>query len=453
MSDSGSSRRPLMVGLLLSVFLIAFQTMGILAALPTVMRALEAGQLYPWAMTVFSVGMLAAVMTAGQVTDRIGPLRPMITGIALFFAGLIFSGLAPNVWVFLLSRAVMGLGAGAMNLSLFVVVALAFRGAERANVMTWFSFMWLLPAFVGPPVAGYLVGISWRLVFGITLPLLVVAVLLILPSLRALQSGLDLSDAPRNRFPGATVALLASAPVGLQLAGQGFGIWSLVAGVVGALCLVVGLPRMLPPGAVMTQPGLGPVIASRALAAGAFFTCEAYVILGLQNLKGLSEVQAGFALTIGSVGWSIGSWLQSRAWVRLRRDQLITAGAACLMVGLLAVAVFMSSATSMVLGGFGWTLAGLGMGFMMASTAVATMSLSTPTEQGRNNSALQVTEVLGQAVLAALAGALYATLLQPEQPVPTFTTVLMFLAVMAGVAVFMSIRIGPVVNESARARR
>ena len=35
---------------------------------------------------------------------------------------------------------------------------------------------------------------------------------------------------------------------------------------------------------------------------------------------------AGAALTVGSIGWTTGSWLQSRPWLKIRRDRLITLG-------------------------------------------------------------------------------------------------------------------------------
>lgn len=41
-------------------------------------------------------------------------------------------------------------------MSLFVAIALAFDEAMRPRVMMVMSFAWLLPAFVGPPLAGAL---------------------------------------------------------------------------------------------------------------------------------------------------------------------------------------------------------------------------------------------------------------------------------------------------------
>ncbi len=446
------SRRPLIVGLLLSVFAIAFQMVGILAALPSVMRAFDADQYFAWAMSTFVVGMLMATMVAGRLADQRGPMTPASIGVVLFTAGLVLAALAPSVWVLLLARVLQGLGAGSLNLSLFVVIALAFTGRERAAVMTWFSYMWLLPAFLGPPVAAALVEISWRLVFATTLPVLLVAVLLVVRPLRALQAGLTPGTDEVGRFPILGAVLLALGPVGLQLAGEGLGSVSVVAGVAGLVFVAIGLPRLLPPAARSFRSGLGPVYMTRAMGAGAFFAGEGFLILGLQDLHGLTALQAGVALTIGSLGWTVGSWIQSRSWVRLRRDQLITLGTALNALGVAAVTVFILSDGGpvwLVLGALAWIIAGFGMGILMPSTAVATMSLSQPWQQGRHSSALQVGESLGNAVLVALVGALYAALLRISDQQAGFTAVFITLVVALVWGVVASRRIGHLANESA----
>lgn len=445
-------RRPLLVGLLLSVLAIAFQMVGILAALPTVMHAFDAGQYFAWAMSTFVVGMLMATMVAGRLADQRGPMTPATIGAVLFTLGLLLAAFAPTLGVLLLARVLQGLGAGSLNLSLFVVIALAFSGRERATVMTWFSFMWLLPAFFGPPVAAALAQISWRLVFASTLPILLVAVLLVARPLRALQATLTPGGDDLGPFPLAGALLLALGPVGLQLAGEGMGIWSLAAGAIGLVFVAVGLPRLLPPAARSLRSGLGPVYLSRAMGAGAFFAGEGFLILGLQDLHGLTALQAGVALTIGSVGWTAGSWVQSRRWVRLRRDQLITLGVGLNALGVTGVTAFMLSPGGwgwLVLGGVFWVVAGFGMGVMMASTAVATMSLSESWQQGRHSSALQVGESLGNAMLVAVVGALYAALLRISDQQAGFTAVFVTLVAALVVGVLASRRIGPLVNESA----
>ncbi len=311
-------RRRLVVGMVMAVFGFAFEVMGIAAALPTVMRDLEAIELYGWAFSTITIGLLLATVVAGPMADRRGPLLPLLGGMVIFSLGLTLGSLAPNVWVLLLARLVQGFGGGALNVGLFVVIAHAFQGPERASIIGVFSFTWLLPAFLGPPLSAWVSEtLTWRLVFVGVVPLIAVAAGLIWRPLQAVQAGLTLE--PTAKRPGwLPILLLALSPVLIQLAGEREDWWSVALAIAGAAALLLGLPRVLPKAALPTRRGLGAVVASRALHAGAFLAAEPFVVLSLQEVRGLTPLESGVSLTIGSVGWASGSWLQARPWLRLR---------------------------------------------------------------------------------------------------------------------------------------
>lgn len=441
--NTGSRREGttgLLVGLLLAVFAIAFQMIGVAAALPEAMRSLDAVALYPWAFSMAVTGMLTAILVAGQHCDRNGPLVSMGLGFGAMLLGLITGSLAADVWMLLLARLVQGLGAGAINLTLYVVIALAFPAGRRPAVLAMLSFCWVLPAFLGPPISAALVAVNWRLNFAVTVPLMLVAAVLTWPHLKAVQERSE----PDSDAPGTVwwaVVAVAGAPALLQLAGQGIGHWSLLAAAAGLAALGLGVPKVLPPRARDLRNGLGPIIASRAVQTGAFYSGEAFLLLGLQNLKGLDTLQAGLALTIGSLGWSFGSWLQSR--IRLRRDRIITAGTCLLALGMAGITVFLTLAgVPLWIGVAAWTLAGCGMGLTVSSTAVATMALSGPREQGRNSGALLVAESIGSSVMTALTGACYAALL--AEGIAAFGWIFLMLLAASVLAITTSLRIGPV---------
>lgn len=430
----------LLVGLLLAVFAIAFQMIGVAAALPEAMRSLDAVALYPWAFSMTVTGMLTAILVAGRHCDRHGPLVSMSLGFGAMLLGLTAGSLAMDVWMLLTARLVQGLGAGAINLTLYVVIALAFPAGRRPAVLAMLSFCWVLPAFLGPPISAALVAVNWRLNFAATIPLLLIAAALTWPHLKALQERSE----PDSDAPGTVwwaVAAVAGAPALLQLAGQGLGHWSLLAAAAGLAALGLGIPKVLPPRARALRNGLGPINASRAVQTGVFYAGEAFLLLGLQNLKGLDTLQAGLALTIGSLGWSLGSWLQSR--IRLRRDRIITTGTCLVALGMAGITVFLTWAgVPLWIGVAAWTLAGCGMGLTVSSTAVATMALSSPREQGRNSGALLVAESIGNSVMTALTGACYAVLL--AEGMPAFGWIFLMLLVASVLAIAASLRIGPV---------
>jgi MFS family permease len=438
----------LIVGIMLAVFSVAFQTIGIATALPTLMASFGADALYPWAFTTMVSGMLAATIVAGRVADQRGPAVPMYVGFALFGLGLVLGWLAPSVWVVLLARVVQGLGAGALNLTLGVTVAHGFPPQQRPQIMALFSFCWLLPAFIGPPFAAWLTRYDWRLVFATMIPLVAIAFVFTLPGLRQVQGAFRRGEdevGPVAVWPTAAVTL---APSLILLAGQPIGWWALATGAVGVAGLVWGLPRILAPAARGFGPGIPAVVLTRSFQAGAFFGGETIVLVTLQNLRGYTAVEVGWALTVGSIGWTAGSWLQSQRWVRLSRDAFLTIGtllSAVALAGLTAFAWFPQ--IPLIVGLLLWVVGGTGMGLAMPSSAVAVMSLSSRFEQGRNQSSMQVAESVGNSVVTAVAGGIYTALLLADPEKLAYAAALGAATLVGVAAVLVSRRVGHIRNE------
>lgn len=246
------------------------------------------------------------------------------------------------------------------------------------------------------------------------------------------------------------MAAVALSPAFIQLAGEGLGVVSVLLGLAGVVGLVWGLGRVMPPSIRPTGRGLGAVVSARALQAGAFFAAEAFMLLLLRDLRGLEPMEAGLILTIGSIGWTVGAWLQSRPWIRLRRDQLITLGTALVILGLTTIVAFLALDWPVAVALSGWVLGGLGMGVQLPSTAVAVMDLSGAHEQGANNSALQVAEGLGNALMTGLAGGLYAFALRLGEPELSFVVVFSTLLATSVLGLWVTRRIGPIENSSLR---
>ena len=181
----------------------------------------------------------------------------------------------------------------------------------------------------------------------------------------------------------------------------------------------------MPAGFFRFRPGLAPVISVRTLMAGAFFGAEAFVPLMIVEQRHLSLLVAGSTLTVGALGWTAGSWLQSRRSLPLRRDQILVLGATSLAIGVAGVTAGDRARLWVGLVALGWVLAGLGMGLATASTAVATMALSGPGEQGRNASSLQFGEAFGAGLFIGVGRVglrRAAALRRPRRP--TFAAVL-----------------------------
>lgn len=422
---------------------VAFESMAVITAMPAAAADLGHQEWYAWAFTAFVLAQIMAITLAGRLCDVGGPARPLAAGLVLSLIGAIVAALAPSMAVLLAARFVQGLGGGTVNVALMVVVALAYSVRERAVIMTWFSAAWIMPSFVGPLIAAWLTTqLSWHWVFWAVVPFVIAGAALMAPSLSRLPAGRS-EEGSSVSVVGAGV-LLAVGVALLQLAGQEINVGSAWQAALGVVLAGIALRWILPRG----RP-LRAVMSVRALAAGSFFGMEAFLPLMLVQQRGLSLQWAGAAITIGSSGWMLGSWLQARPWLRLWRDRIIVAGTILVSSGLATVAFGAWRAEwSFVIPVVGITIAGVGMGLQQASTSLATMQLSPQGELGHNTSALQVGEALGGSVLAGLAGTLFAWWLPSGNLVWMFAAPATAMLASSLVAIRTSFGIGFVENQS-----
>jgi len=452
---TAAPRRGLLAGLLVLVTAVAFEAQAVSTAMPAAAQDLGQLDLYAWAFTAFMIPQIVAIVWGGRLSDAVGPIRPLQAGVAVFAAGVALSALAVSMPMLLAGRFVQGFGGGLTNLALMVLVGRAFPPADTGRVMTWFSFAWMLPSFVGPPAAAFLVRwASWHAVFWAVLPLVLVGSLLLYPTLAA--ASLRAVDAAGSRPARLSAAVAVALGVGLlQAAGQRLAWWSVPLAVVGVALLATRVRALMPPGWRALGAGLDAVIAVRALATGAFFGFASFLPLMIVQLRGEQLLTAGSLMTVASLGWTGGSWLQSRRWVRLSRDGLVTLGTLLVAAGLGVVAV----ATwlpwlPLPLVGVGAVASGAGMGLASSSTSILVIQLSADAQLGRNTGALQVAEALGNAVIVGLAGTAFALFVAGSgQRVEAFGVPSVFVAACAALSVGFSRRMGHVENLSAAPAR
>jgi MFS family permease len=202
--------------------------------------------------------------------------------------------------------------------------------------------------------------------------------------------------------------LLAAGALALQLgvdAGPPWG-WGLVPA--GGLLVLVALPGLVPPGALRLRRGLPSLVAVRALFTGTFAGTEAFVPLMLVAHRGITPALAGVVLTSGTLGWSLGSFLQGSARMRLERTTLLSLAGAVLGLGVLGLALTPLGSTPAWVVPLAWILAAVGMGTGMSSMNVLTLRLSPAGEEGRSSSALQLGDALGSLLGIGVAGALFS---------------------------------------------
>jgi MFS family permease len=428
----GSAYRTATIGILLVITLIAFEGMSVGVVMPVISQQLDALDLYGLSFSAFLIASLFANVVSGLWSDRRGYTMPFLLGVVLFVVGMGLAGAASTKVLFLAARGVQGLGAGCTIVAVYVMIARVYPADVRPKVFAGLSAAWVVPAMVGPAVAGFVADMwGWRWVFFGIIPLVVPALVMLVPALNKPAHEPDPShnsgDAGSADLPGSSgagggsVKGARSRPFAMTVAataaagGAGVLLYgvdklhvspvpSAVAVLVGLVCLGYGLAKLLPPGALRFSRGLPTTIMMRGLFSAAFFGVNSFIPLALQQVKSFGPTAAGIALTTGALGWSTGSYLQSRRSVEPHRR--IRMGAACVMAGVLLGLLSVLPGITGWVAVPAWIVAGFGMGIGMTTVSVTALKQSPVNEQGANSAALSVTDMLGSALAVGLGGAL-----------------------------------------------
>ncbi|MDT4918872.1 MAG: hypothetical protein QOH89_3572 [Pseudonocardiales bacterium] len=399
------------IGLLIVITLIAFEAMAVSAALPTAARALSGLGAFGWAFTGFLVANVVGMVASGQLSDSRGPRTPLVAGIACFVAGLVLSGTATTMAQLVAGRVVQGLGSGLIIVAIYVVIGQAYPERLRPSVFAATSSAWVLPALVGPGVAGALAEhASWRWVFLGLVPFVALGAALLGPVLRSLHPA---HEKTRLAAPSRLLRALgvAAGIAALEQAGQHPSVLSGVLGLAGLGSLAWGIRPLLPVGTLRVRRGVGAPIALRGLLAGAFFGIESVVPLSLSVQHGYSPTLAALPLTCAGFSWTAGSWVQSRAddaagpsaRIRLMRTGFVLVAAAGVLMALAAMPNLPGWPAFLA-----WVLAGLGAGLTMSSASVLMLKYTTDADRGADSAALQLSDATASALTTGIAGVLIA---------------------------------------------
>ena len=179
-------------------------------------------------------------------------------------------------------------------------------------------------------------------------------------------------------------------------------------GVAGGALLAVSMRSLTPPRYLSARPGLTVTIFSRSLLTCCFFAGDAYVPYAIVTARHAPTTLAALALTASTLMWTVGSWVQARCIARWGPRRLVRPGECLVALGLGAMCVALLPSVPAALAIAAWALAGLGMGTAYAPLSVTTLDLAAAGEEGRATSALQLCDVLGQAIGTGVAGAIVA---------------------------------------------
>jgi EmrB/QacA subfamily drug resistance transporter len=297
-------KRLILVSAILGSAIVFIDSTGVNVALPSIRDDLGGGlALQQWVVDAYLLTLGSLILVSGSLGDIFGARRMFTVGLAAFGVTSVLCALAPTGNVLIAARGLQGAAGALLTPAALAAITASFEGEERGLAIgTWTA--WTGVAFImGPLVGGWFVDVSsWRAIFLLNAPLVVVAGAL---GLASLPSRAAAGPRPRVDVVGAALCTLGlgGAVFGL-IEGPRYG-WSagivaaLVGGVVLLALFVVWESRtataMLPL-ELFRRRNFAAANAETLVVYAGLATLTFFLVLFLQQLADYSALEAGLAL-------------------------------------------------------------------------------------------------------------------------------------------------------------
>ncbi|HEY0261155.1 MAG TPA: MDR family MFS transporter [Lacisediminihabitans sp.] len=430
-AEAASKRGILLVfaGLMVTMLLASLDQTIFSTALPTIVGQLHGVDEMLWVTTAYILASTIMLPVYGKLGDLIGRKGLFIGAIAIFIVGSIIGGLAQDMTMLIVGRAVQGLGGGGLMLLSQAIIADVVPARERGRYMGIMGGVFALSSVAGPLLGGWFTdGPGWRWGLWMNIPLGILAIASALFFLR-----LPKNTKGRPRIDWSGMGLLAIASTCLVLVTTWGGttydwdsptIVGLIAGTVVAGVAFVLVERRAPepimPLHLFKDRNFNLTTAAGLIIGIAMFGALAYLPTYLQMVTGVNATQAGLLLIPLMAALLITSIVSGQLVSKTGRYKWLP------IVGTVVVAISLALLSTMTPTLPVWILCvylaimGLGLGMSMQILILIVQNSFPNSEVGTatasNNYFRQIGASVGSAVVGSLFVAKLADLLGQRMP-------------------------------------
>ncbi|MGG1663335.1 MFS transporter [Brevibacillus sp. NRS-1366] len=430
----GTHYRALTIGIVLVVTATAFEGLAVTTIAPGLSRELQGESLYGWIFSAYLLAQLIGTVITGQLVDKKGPAQPFMTMILLFAAGIVVAAIAPNMPILLLGRVMQGFGAGALINCVYTMISLRYPDSLRTQILAVFSSAYILPGLFGPYVAGVISEhLSWRYVFWLILPFIVLSAILTTPSFRGLKTETNAGNNRRLFLP-----FFLALGTGVFLFGLGKipSAYGIILAVAGLVTLIIPLYKLMPQGTLVARVGLPAIIASRGLFVSAYYGTQTYLVLGLTSVMELTADKAGLAVASAAISWSLAANVQAKwdaADFGAGRKKRVVTGLLIMLIGVsfsVPLAFIPHDLVGVTLAIFSQIIMGFGIGLAHPTSGAIAFSLAKAGEEGKVSAEISVADTFTPAIGIGLGGAIITVMTAIGFSLPVGITVSLLLQVL-----------------------
>src|SRR5919199_912111 len=131
-----------------------------------------------WVVEAYLLTLSALLLIGGSLGDLFGLRRVFALGVAGFGVTSLLAAVAPSIELLCVARGLQGICGALLVPSTLATITHVFPESERGRAIgTWTAFS-AIAGVLGPFLGGVLIDVaSWRLIFAIKLPIVLVTIL------------------------------------------------------------------------------------------------------------------------------------------------------------------------------------------------------------------------------------------------------------------------------------
>ncbi|MBA8815222.1 EmrB/QacA subfamily drug resistance transporter [Microbacterium halimionae] len=165
--------------LIAGMFLASLDQTIVSTALPTIVGELGGVEHQVWITTAYLLATTIVLPIYGKFGDVLGRRRLFITAIALFTLASVGCAFASSFWMFVVFRALQGLGGGGLMILSQAIIADIVPANERGKYLGPLGGIFGLSAVAGPLLGGFFVDhLTWQWAFYINIPIGIAALII-----------------------------------------------------------------------------------------------------------------------------------------------------------------------------------------------------------------------------------------------------------------------------------
>jgi EmrB/QacA subfamily drug resistance transporter len=177
----GATKRLTLIACILGSGIATLDGSVVNVALPTIQRALGGGlAAQQWVVNGYLLTLGSLILVGGSLGDLYGERRTFAIGVTGFGVASLACALAPTIGWLVAARAVEGIFSALLTPASLAVIVNTFPESERGTAIGAWTAWGTIAVVLGPLIGGELLALaSWRWIFVINVPLVVICVLLI----------------------------------------------------------------------------------------------------------------------------------------------------------------------------------------------------------------------------------------------------------------------------------